>query len=811
MSSVLEDAEVDDWVDDELDDEASEPVIRPLVPVAAVVAAGLLAGLIFAIIRPGLTDVYDDGWIWGRLDWGVMGTVLWTLPLLALNRIPWKRLGTGRTALAAVTGAIPLVFVASSGPLAAILFFGVWMLATTIARRLGYLDGHAVKAVAWTVALTIVVWVVLENAADVDRVASTMRTTAIAVGVVGGIWIGLNLLVDTARNTWTVFAAGISALIAAIFFGIVRGNRGLLGLFASDDPIALFSGTGFLGHVEWSVVGAVIWGVGVGAITVLPKGPIRMGVGAATGAVTGYLIADNLKPWLRPQLEWGEIILFTLIGAAIGVGLRYRSRNFVPGALIGAGIGFTWAVWFTSNFGGSQSDAMLGAIVPLVLLGVRLGWGANPDLGVLSRFDQRARAAIFLGPALLFLTAALAIPAIITLILSFQDRDGEDFVGLDNYEEFLRDADSVDISNWTNIFTSQLFWVGVVLLTAGVLIGMTTGTRRHGVRTFERTGSSMASIAVALFLFSFAAFSVLRGTFFNNLWWVVTVVSLSTTLGLTIAVLSERAGRLESVAKSLIFMPMAVSFVGASIVWRLQYQPRDVSKNQTGVLNALWVELGQLSHSGWPRALALALLAALIALVVWRAIPRVQAGETFGAFVAVAIVLGYLFIELLRRSLGGFQFGPDGEILPDTVLFLQNPPFNNVFLMVILIWIQTGFAMVILSAAIKAVPTEFIEAARVDGANESQIFWNITLPQILPTVGVIVTTLIVLVTKVFDIVKVTTGGNFGTNVLANDMFTESFSFFNRGLGSAIAIFILISVLPVMIMNVRRMQRERSLR
>jgi alpha-glucoside transport system permease protein len=127
---------------------------------------------------------------------------------------------------------------------------------------------------------------------------------------------------------------------------------------------------------------------------------------------------------------------------------------------------------------------------------------------------------------------------------------------------------------------------------------------------------------------------------------------------------------------------------------------------------------------------------------------------------------------------------------------------------VILIWIQTGFAMVILAAAIKAVPTEFIEAAKVDGATESQTFFRVTMPQILPTIGVVSTTLIVLVTKVFDIVKVTTGGNFGTNVLANDMFEVSFSFFNTGLGSAISVFILISVLPVMFLNVRRMQKER---
>jgi alpha-glucoside transport system permease protein len=128
--------------------------------------------------------------------------------------------------------------------------------------------------------------------------------------------------------------------------------------------------------------------------------------------------------------------------------------------------------------------------------------------------------------------------------------------------------------------------------------------------------------------------------------------------------------------------------------------------------------------------------------------------------------------------------------------------------MVILIWIQTGFAMVILSAAIKAVPTEYIEAARVDGATPSQIFWRVTLPQISTTIGVVVTTLVVLVMKVFDIVKVVTNGNFGTQVLANDMYANAFQFQNYGRGAALAVLILLSVLPVMILNIRRMQEDR---
>ncbi len=723
--------------------------------------AALIAALVFAVVRPGLTDVYNDGFQ-GRLQWASAGLILWGLGAFLLSRLDYS--GRSPRDLLRI----------------ALTFLGPALLTVLL----------------------------LKYPADADRIASTLWTVLLAVGIIGGVWVLLNILVDQAKTNWPLFSGLLAALIAGGFFAALRGNLSLYALFAERDPLVLFSGTGWLGHIEWPLTAAVIWGVSLWLLTSLPKGAARMAVGGAAGLLTGWLIGGFVKPWLRPQLEWGELVLFTLLLAAIGGALRWRSKNWVPGVLIGAAIGWTWAAWFTSSFGGSEGDARIVAIVPLLLLGVRLGWGSNPDLAALSKFDHRARAAIFLGPAVIFLTAALAVPAIITIILSFKDRDGVSFIWFDNYDTLLRDADSFDVSSWSNIFTSQLFWVAALLLVSGVLIGFTSGKRRQGVIHFERTGTAIGSLAFGALLLAFAAFSVLRGTFFNNLWWVVTVTTVSTTMGLVIAVLAEKAGRLESVAKALIFMPMAVSFVGASIVWRLQYQARDPSKAQTGVLNAVWVELGQLSHSGWPRVLALLVLAGLLALMVYRTLPRIRAGQPFALHVGGFIVIGYLFVELLRRSLGGFQFGPNGELLPETVLFLQNPPFNNVFLMIVLIWIQTGFAMVILAAAIKAVPQEYLEAAKVDGATEGQTFFNVTLPQILPTIGVVVTTLIVLVSKVFDIVKVTTGGNFGTNVLANDMFTESFNFFDQGLGAAIAVFILVSVLPVMFLNIRRMQSER---
>ncbi len=140
------------------------------------------------------------------------------------------------------------------------------------------------------------------------------------------------------------------------------------------------------------------------------------------------------------------------------------------------------------------------------------------------------------------------------------------------------------------------------------------------------------------------------------------------------------------------------------------------------------------------------------------------------------------------------------------MLFVQEVPFNNMWLMVVLIWVQTGFAMVILSAAIKAVPTELTEAAKVDGATESQVFWRITLPQIAPTIGVVTTALFVTVMKVFDIVYAMTNGNFGTQVIANEMWIRAFGQTNLGLGSALAVVLFVSVIPVMWINVRRTQR-----
>ena len=147
----------------------------------------------------------------------------------------------------------------------------------------------------------------------------------------------------------------------------------------------------------------------------------------------------------------------------------------------------------------------------------------------------------------------------------------------------------------------------------------------------------------------------------------------------------------------------------------------------------------------------------------------------------------------------------------EPVAWLLQEPFNNFYLMVILIWLQTGFAMVILSAAIKSVPEEIIEAARIDGATEFQVFSRVVIPSISSTMVVVLTTVIITVWKVFDIVFVMTGGLFGTSVVAERMVTEFFTNRNAGLGAALAVVMLVAIIPLMYLNVKRFQEQEATR
>ncbi|GEO85224.1 MULTISPECIES: carbohydrate ABC transporter permease [Alphaproteobacteria] len=250
---------------------------------------------------------------------------------------------------------------------------------------------------------------------------------------------------------------------------------------------------------------------------------------------------------------------------------------------------------------------------------------------------------------------------------------------------------------------------------------------------FDRSGTHFVGLANYRWMFFDSEF---RESIFNNMLWLIVVPAASTLFGLIIAALTDRIWW-GNIAKSLIFMPMAISFVGASVIWKFVYDYRDAASEQIGLLNAIVVALG-----GEPQ--------------IWIAMPF----------------------------------------------------WNNFFLMVILVWIQTGFAMVLLSAALRGIPEETIEAAVIDGANPWQIFMKIKVPQIWGTIAVVWTTITILVLKVFDIVLAMTNGQWDTQVLANLMFDWMFrGGGDFGRGAAIAIVIMVLVVPIMIWNIRNARRE----
>jgi alpha-glucoside transport system permease protein len=356
-----------------------------------------------------------------------------------------------------------------------------------------------------------------------------------------------------------------------------------------------------------------------------------------------------------------------------------------------------------------------------------------------------------------------------------------------------------------------LTWAAVVFVAIGIAIGLYAGRAKGGSGTgFSVSAGSVTWIAAAVVVFGFSFFAVMRGTLSNNLWWIFAVTLFSVGAGLAIAVLADRA-KGENVAKSMIFLPMAISFVGASVIWRFMYIARPPQGDQTGVMNALWVRIGEWSASDTASAIIAVILGLIMAGLAYLAWRGWQAGNNaiWGGSVALMIPLGWLAFQFLFGQIGGVVISDTGEVVANPILFLTESPWNNWWMMVVFIWIQTGFAMVILSSAIKAVPEDLLEAARIDGATESQAFWRITVPTIAPTIGVVATTLIVTVLKVFDIPKVMTNGNFDTQVLANEMWQRAFTELDFGLGSALAVVLFLGVLPIMWINIRRMQEQRA--
>jgi alpha-glucoside transport system permease protein len=287
-------------------------------------------------------------------------------------------------------------------------------------------------------------------------------------------------------------------------------------------------------------------------------------------------------------------------------------------------------------------------------------------------WSTRIQPFVFIGPAVAIMGWFLAIPVARSLIASFRNNLGTQWVGLKNY------------------------------------------------------------------IFAFTDPRMLE-TFKNNLLWLVIGTGFSVGIGLLVAVLADRS-KFEVLYKSIIFTPMAISFVGAGVIWKFIYSYKGTGAGiqEIGLLNAIVIALG-----GTPQP------------------------------------------------------------------WLTMAPWNNFFLIVIMVWLQTGYTMVILSSAIKGVPAELLEAARIDGATEINAFFKITVPYIKGTLITVITTVVIFSLKLFDVVRVMTGGNNSTNVIANEFYLQMFTYNHAGRASAIAIVLLLLVTPVIINNLRQFNKERK--
>ena len=295
----------------------------------------------------------------------------------------------------------------------------------------------------------------------------------------------------------------------------------------------------------------------------------------------------------------------------------------------------------------------------------------------------------------------------------------------------------------------------------------------------------------------------------NNMVWLIVVPAASTAFGLLAAQLTDRI-RWGNLAKSMIFMPMAISFVGASVIWKLIYDTREAGQPQIGLLNALWMQAdGGFFSILILKVLPVVLLVGIAAGILWFLWAQIRDFADGGIWGKVLRGLGVLVGAWLVFVALSWAWGAATAMLPygKPQFWLQIPFWNNFFLMAVLIWLQTGFAMVILSAALRGVPEETVEAAILDGANPFQIFFKIKVPQIMGTIVVVWTTITITVLKVFDIVRAMTGGQQETQVLANYMYEKLFVAVDWGVGSASAMIILLLVSPILVWNVYSARKE----
>ncbi|GCD18519.1 sugar ABC transporter permease [Cellulomonas sp. H30R-01] len=286
-------------------------------------------------------------------------------------------------------------------------------------------------------------------------------------------------------------------------------------------------------------------------------------------------------------------------------------------------------------------------------------------------------------------------------------------------------------------------WVVALGFLGPTLLFLTFGLLYPGLRTirdsfYTNSGDAFVGFDNYVKAFTEDQFQIVLR---NTLLWVVLVPLAATFIGLVYAVMVDRT-RFESFAKTLIFLPMAISLVGASIIWKFvyEYRPDQGNIQQIGLANQV---------------------------LVWLGLPPQQ--------------------------------------------FLLNQPWNTLFLIAVMVWIQAGFAMTVLSAAIKAIPDDIVEAARLDGLGGAKMFRFITVPSIRPALVVVLTTIAMATLKVFDIVRTMTGGNFGTSVVAYEYYTQSFRAQNPAFGAALAVLLFVLVIPIVVYNVRQLRLSEEIR
>lgn len=297
-----------------------------------------------------------------------------------------------------------------------------------------------------------------------------------------------------------------------------------------------------------------------------------------------------------------------------------------------------------------------------------------------TRWNKRLLPYVFLGPVLLLLVVFLIVPTILTVVQSFQKTDQ---YGVQSFGGF---------ANYAQLFTSSSF----------------------------------------------------LQTLFNNLLWIIVVPGLTVIIGLGVATLADRLGpKREKTFKSIIFLPMSISFIAAASIWRFVYAYQAPGQPQIGILNALWTSITKADPISW------------------------------------------LHTEIAHA--------------------------NSFLIMAVVIWLNAGYAMVLLSAAIKGVPEETIEAARIDGASERQTFFRVVAPQIRTTIVAVFITVLITTMKIFDIVFAMTSGQFNTNVLGVEFYNQFFAFNNPGKASAIVVILIIAVVPVIVYQIRTYRQQEALR